>query len=210
MRAGDVVDCRERGFAERLRRPEVIAFFIVALLCHVSFGPKSHYTFFSIYLDEHGYRASALGAYWGIAVAVEIGMFFASARLLRRWGARNLLLSSLLAAAVRWTITALWPGSFVLMALAQLTHALCFAAFFTACMQYMALFFPGRMNGHGQGIFYGFSSGVGGVLGALLSGQVWQHAGGEMAFLLAAGVALLATVIAWIWLRPERAMAPVA
>ena len=189
------------GFAERLRQPEVIAFFIVALLVQVSFGP--HYTFFSIYLDENGYRASALGLYWGIAVAVEIAMFFASARLLRRWGASNLLLASLLAAVARWTITALWPQHLVLMGLAQALHALCFAAFFAACMQYMARFFPGRMNGHGQGIFYGFSSGIGGVLGALLSGYVWQHGGGRLAFLLAAAVAALAVFIAWIWLRPR-------
>lgn len=189
------------GFVERLRQPEVIAFFIVALLVQVSFGP--HYTFFSIYLDEHGYRASALGLYWGIAVAVEIAMFFASARLLRRWGASNLLLASLLAAVARWTITALWPRHLVLLGLAQALHALCFAAFFAACMQYLARFFPGRVNGHGQGIFYGFSSGIGGVLGALLSGYVWQHGGGRMAFLLAATVAALAALIAWIWLRPR-------
>ncbi len=192
----------DHGFVERLRRPDVIAFFIVALLCQVSFGP--HYTFFSIYLEEHGYSASALGAYWGIAVAVEIGMFFASARVLRRWGARMLLLSSLLAGAARWALTALWPENPLIMGMAQLLHALCFAAFFAASMQYMALFFPGPMNGHGQGVFYGFSSGVGGVLGALLSGLVWQYAGGESAFLLAAGVALLATLIAWIWLRPQQ------
>jgi PPP family 3-phenylpropionic acid transporter len=189
------------GFAARLRQPEVIAFFVVALLVQLSFGP--HYTFFSIYLEEHGYRASALGLYWGIAVAVEIAMFFGSARVLRHWGASNLLLVSLVAAVVRWTVTGLWPQHVVLLGFAQALHALCFAAFFAASMQYMARFFPGRLNGHGQGIFYGFSSGVGGVLGALLSGFVWQHGGGRLAFLLAAAVAALAVVIAWIWLRPR-------
>lgn len=197
-----IADVDERPFLERLRRPQVIAFFVVALLMQVSFGP--HYTFFSIYLDEHGYSASALGAFWGIAVGLEIVMFFVSARLLRHWSARGMLITSMLAACVRWTITGLYPDSVVLMAFAQLLHALCFAGFFAACMQYMAVFFPGRMNGHGQGIFYGFSSGVGGVLGALLSGQVWQHGGGELAFLLAAGVAFVAAVIAWIWVRPSR------
>ncbi|MBN8481640.1 MAG: MFS transporter [Xanthomonadales bacterium] len=190
------------GFTARLRRPEVVAFFVVALLVQLSFGP--HYTFFSIYLEELGYSASALGIYWGVAVGVEILMFFASARLLRHWSAAGLLMASLLAAVVRWTITALWPREIMLMGFAQALHALCFAAFFAASMQYMARFFPGRMNGHGQGIFYGFSSGVGGVLGALLSGLVWQHGGGRLAFLLAAAVAAMAAVIAWTWLRPRR------
>lgn len=198
----DAIDDDGAAFAARLRRPEVIAFFVVALLVQLSFGP--HYTFFSIYLEEHGYSASALGFYWGIAVAVEIALFFASARLLRRWSAAGLLMASLLAAVVRWTITALWPREILLMGFAQALHALCFAAFFAASMQYMARFFPGRMNGHGQGVFYGFSSGVGGVLGALLSGLVWQHGGGRVAFLLAAAVAAVAAVIAWTWLRPQR------
>lgn len=195
-------DIDQGRFRDLLLRREVIAFFIVALLMQLSFGP--HYTFFSIYLEENGYSATALGAFWGIAVGIEIAMFFASARLLRRWSARGMLITSLIAASARWLMTALWPDNVVLLSLAQLLHAMCFAGFFAACMHYMAMFFPGRMNGHGQGVFYGFSSGVGGVLGALLSGQVWQYGGGRMAFLLAAGVALIAAVIAWIWVRPAR------
>ena len=189
------------GFRERLRRPEVIAFFVVALLMQLSFGP--HYTFFSIYLEEHGYRASTLGLYWGLGVGVEIAMFFASARLLRRFGAPALLLVSLFAAALRWMLTGLWPDLPFVLGFSQLLHALCFAAFFAASMQYLAIYFPGRLNGHAQGVFYGFSSGVGGVLGALCSGFVWQHGGGRLAFLLAAAVAFTAAVIAWTWLRPR-------
>ena len=116
----------------------------------------------------------------------------------------HVLLVSVLAAAVRWAMVALFADSAVLMALAQATHALSFAAFFAASMQFLAIFFPGRQNGHAQGVFYGFSSGVGGVLGALLSGWVWERSGGEMAFLLASAVAVLACVLVWVWLRPTR------
>jgi len=192
----------ESGFVARLKRPEVIAFFVVALLMQLSFGPYN--TFYSIYLDEHGYRASALGIFWAIGVVLEILVFFLSARIFTRWSASSVLIASLIAACIRWTTTALWPDNALLMAFAQATHALSFAAFFAASMQFLAAFFPGRMNGHGQGVFYGFSSGVGGVLGALLSGLVWHYAGGEWAFLLAAGVAAVAVVIAVVWLRASR------
>ena len=60
----------EAGFRARLRRPEVIAFFAAAFLIQVSFGP--YYTFFSIYLGEHGYAPSTQGLLWGIGVLVEI------------------------------------------------------------------------------------------------------------------------------------------
>ncbi len=189
-------------FLIRLKRPEVIAFFVVALLMQVSFGP--YYTFYSIYLDEHGYSTTALGTYWSIGVVLEIAVFTFSAWIFRRWSAAGVLLTSLAAASVRWAMVAVWPDNTVLMALAQTLHALSFAAFFAASMQFLVMFFPGRMNGHAQGVFYGFSSGIGGVAGALVSGQVWRLGGGESAFFVASAVALVATVIAWIWIRPAR------
>jgi MFS transporter, PPP family, 3-phenylpropionic acid transporter len=192
----------EEGFWRRLHRPQVIAFFVVALLVQLSFGPYN--TFYSIYLDAHGYRASALGLFWMIGVLLEIAVFFLSARIFARWSAASLLMASLIASALRWTATALWPESAVLMACAQALHALSFAGFFAAAMHFLAAFFPGAMNGHGQGVFYGFSSGVGGVLGALAAGQVWRLSGGETAFALAGVVALLAVAIAAVWLRPGR------
>ena len=68
-----------------------------------------------------------------------------------------------------------------------------------AAMLLLAEYFPGRHNGHGQGVFYGLSSGIGGVVGALLSGQLW-HFGGQLAFAVSGFVALLAFAVAWYWL----------
>ncbi|MEO5625891.1 MAG: MFS transporter [Dokdonella sp.] len=188
------------GFRERLLQRDVIAFFIVALLAQISFGP--YYTFFSLYLEQHGYRPSALGAYWAIGVAVEIAMFFASARVFARWDAPRVLVIALASAAVRWWVTALFPDNVAVMVVAQATHALNFAAFFAACMQLLVRYFPGRLNGHAQGIYYGFSSGIGGVLGAWLAGALWSVDHGRLAFLVAGGVAAFAAILAWIALRP--------
>ena len=87
------------------------------------------------------------------------------------------------------------------MVVAQVTHALNFAAFFAACMQLLVRFFPGRMNGHAQGLYYGFSSGVGGVLGALLTDWLWKIDNGRFAFLVPGDVAALAAIVAFIALR---------
>ncbi|GAA0719693.1 MFS transporter [Dokdonella soli] len=190
------------GFREHLLRREVIIFFVVALLTQISFGP--YYTFFSLYLEQHAYRPSALGAYWTIGVAAEILMFFLSARVFMRWEPTYVLVVALVSASLRWWVTALLPDNILLMALAQVTHALNFAAFFAACMQLLVRFFPGRLNGHGQGLYYGFSSGVGGVLGALLAGRLWAIDGGRTAFLVAGVIAALATILALLMLRPRR------
>ena len=78
-------------------------------------------------------------------------MFSVSARVFARWEATHVLIIALVSAALRWWATALFPENIGLMVLAQLTHALNFAAFFAACMQLLARFFPGRTSGHAQG-----------------------------------------------------------
>lgn len=189
------------GLRPILRRPEVRAFFVAAFLLQVSFGP--YYTFFSLYLGEHGYAPSTQGMLWSIGVLVEIGLFFASRPLFRRWGARRLIVFSLGVTVLRWWATGLWPDSIAILALAQTTHAFSFAVFFAAAMQLLAEYFPGRLNGHGQGLFYGASSGIGGVVGALLAGQLWRF-GGQNAFAMSGFIALAASVIGAIWLWPRR------
>ncbi len=191
----------QEGFRARLRQPKVIAFFAAAFLAQVSFGP--YYTFFSIYLSEHGYSASGLGMFWTVGVLAEIGVFFMASRIFQRWDAGKVLSFALVTAALRWWATGLFPDSAPLMVLAQLTHAVNFGAFFAAAMQLLVRFFPGRLNGHGQGVFYGLSSGVGGVVGALLAGQLWRY-GGETAFLVSGCAALVAAAISWNWLVRTR------
>lgn len=194
-------------FGRRLRRPETIAFFVACLLVQISFGPL--YTFFALYLEQHGYKPSSLGLFWAIGVAVEVLVFFFSPKLFLRWPAQTVLLVAVASAALRWLATALFPDSVLVMTLAQLTHAINFAAFFAAAMQLMAQYFPGPLAGHGQGVFYGFSSGIGGALGALIAGQAWRIGSGRLAFEVAAGFAAVAAFIVWRWVRPPRPEAAV-
>jgi PPP family 3-phenylpropionic acid transporter len=159
----------------------------------LSFGP--YYTFFSVYMDHHGYATSTLGLLWTVGVVFEVGVFFTIGRFFRRYDASWMLLIALLSSTVRWTVTALFPQHLGVMLVAQTAHALGFAAFFAAAMQMLATYFPGRLNGHGQGLLYGFSSGVGGVLGALIAGQLWNIDQGRTAFLAGAGFAALGALL---------------
>lgn len=175
------------GFWQIVRKPQVLAFFLAAFMEQLSFGP--YYTFFSVYMDHHGYATSTLGLLWTIGVVFEVAVFFTIGRFFRRYDASWMLLIALLSSTVRWTVTALFPQHLGVMLVAQTAHALGFAAFFAAAMQMLATYFPGRLNGHGQGLLYGFSSGVGGVLGALIAGQLWGVDNGRTAFLAGAGFA---------------------
>jgi PPP family 3-phenylpropionic acid transporter len=98
-------------------------------------------------------------------------------------------------------VVAAFAGSLPLMLAAQLTHALGFALFHACLMQRMATLFPGRDGSAGQGLLYGFSSGLGGVVGALVAAGLWEWRGGAAAFL---GGALL-TAAAWALHQATRA-----
>ncbi len=195
-------DAPTASVGEILRRSDVRAFFIVALLMQVGFGP--FYVVFTLQLGEHGHSGTVIGMLWGLGVVAEILVFLFMAALWRRWNTQTIMLACLAVSAARWAVVALLPDSLAAMVLAQCAHALSFGAFHAACMQRVTEFFPGRLGQHGQGVLFGFSSGIGGVLGALMAGGLWQIGGGLAAFLAASAVCVLAWLIAWLTRIPNQ------
>lgn len=175
------------------RRPGVRRFLLVALLMQVGFGP--FYVFYTLHLQANGHDGIAVGSLWAIGVLVEIVLFWLAPQLIARFGPRPLLLLAYAITALRWLITALFAESYALMALAQSTHALGFAMFHACNMRLLAEYFPGRRAAAGQSLLYGFSSGVGGVIGAGMAALAWQLGGGRAAFLAGAAVSVLAFVV---------------
>ncbi len=174
------------------KRPGVRRFLLVALLMQVGFG--AFYVFYTLHLQAHGHSGLAIGALWGLGVLIEIAMFWQAPKLILRFGAPRLLSFCLAVSVWRWTITALFADSLAIMAGAQLLHAFGFAVFHACCMRQMSEFFPGKRAASGQSLLYGFSSGVGGVLGAGLASLMWDIGGGQVAFLASA----IAVAIAWM------------
>jgi PPP family 3-phenylpropionic acid transporter len=173
-------------------RPGVRRFLAVALLMQLGFGP--FYVFYTLHLQAAGHSGLAVGALWGLGVLVEIALFWHAPRLIARFGAMHLMAWCLGLTVLRWVVTAEFAASLPLMALAQALHAFSFAVFHACCMRRLVELFPGPLGKHGQGLLYGFSSGIGGVLGALAAATLWEHGGGAAAFLAGAaftGVALL-------------------
>jgi len=183
-------------------RPEVRDFLLVAMLMQVGFGP--FYVFFTLHLGAAGMDGGAIGLLWGAGVVAEIAMFLLMARVFGRWSAQAVITLCLAVTAVRWGVVAAWPESFALMLAAQLVHALSFGAFHAASMQRIGQFFPGRLAQHGQSLLYGFSSGLGGVLGTFLAGLAWEWGGGGVAF---AGGAIFCGLASLIALRGWRGSA---
>lgn len=196
----------ERGahpdpFLKTILRPEVFAFLLACFLMQVSHGP--YYTFYSIYLESHGYSKALIGFLWAFGVVCEIGVFLAMPRLFKRFAVREVLLASFLLAAVRWLLIGLFPEHLMLLLLAQTLHAATFGSFHAAAIQTVYRFFTGRHQHRGQAAYSTASFGVGGVMGSFYSGHAWETLGPTATFGIAAAAAGLAYGVTHLLLRPR-------
>lgn len=181
-----------------LRQPAIIGFFIAVFLMQVSHGP--YYAFYSIYMKDHGYTETLIGQLWALGVLAEVGLFLVMHHLLSRFGARLVLIASLVLAALRWLMIGYLADSLIALLIAQLLHAATFGTFHAAGIHLVHRYFRGRHQGRGQALYSSVSFGAGGAVGSLASGYVWQGLGPGVTFAAAGMVALLGALAAWRWI----------
>ncbi|MEH6650977.1 MAG: MFS transporter [Motiliproteus sp.] len=182
-----------------LRRREVLSFFLVCLLVQLSHGP--YYSFYSIYMSEQGYDKTQIGLLWALGVIAEVLVFVVMPQLLHRTGPRLMVLFGMLICTLRWTLIALLPDQLWAVLVAQLLHAVTFGCLHAAGIALVHRFFPPSAQGQGQALYSSFGFGVGGALGAFLSGWIWNQYGGSSMFLFAAAASMLGWVLAWWGIR---------
>lgn len=182
-----------------LRRPEVLAFLGACLLMQVSHGP--YYFFYSIYLEDQGYARSLIGQLWALGVIAEVGVFLVMHRLVNRVSLRHLLLVSLLLAVLRWWMIGAFPDQLALLMTAQLLHAATFGTYHAASIHLVHRYFIGKTHGRGQALYSSVSFGVGGAIGSLASGYLWNTLGATTTFWMAALISLLGFAVTWRWVR---------
>jgi PPP family 3-phenylpropionic acid transporter len=183
-------------------QPRVLALFGACFLMSVAHGP--YYTFYSIYLVEHGYAKSAVGGLWALGVICEIGVFFLMPQLVRRFGFVRILLFSFACAVLRFMLIGWAVDYFMLILFAQMLHAATFGAYHAASVGLVHEFFRGRHQSKGQALFGSITYGAGGMLGGLASGPIWEHFGSSMLYSCSAGMAL-AGLLLMLW--AQRSMA---
>jgi PPP family 3-phenylpropionic acid transporter len=174
-------------------QPQVLALLVACFLMAVAHGP--YYTFFSIYLVEHGYAKSAVGMLWALGVICEIGVFFLMPWLTRRFTLAQILLVSFACAVLRFLLIGWGVDSLWLLLIAQVLHAATFGSFHAAAVALIHQYFQGRHQSKGQALFGSLTYGAGGMLGGLASGPIWQHYGASVLYSCSAGMALLGLLL---------------
>jgi PPP family 3-phenylpropionic acid transporter len=185
--------------ADVLRQPRVQA--LLASCFAMSAGHGALYIFYSIHLAEHGYGNTLIGSLWSLGVLAEIVVFMFMSRAMQRHSLRTILLTSFVAAVIRFLMIGWGVESFSVVLVAQLLHGLTFGAYHAASIAAVNRWFPGRCQARGQALYSSLSFGAGGLLGGVFSAWSWEALGSAMTFTASAAFSLAGLVLVWGWVH---------
>lgn len=166
-----------------LKQPTVIAFLVSCFLLQISHGP--YYTFFSVFLEDHGYDRASTGLLWSLGVMAEVIVFVFMHRLLQRFSLRHIMFASFFLSALRWFLIAYLADNLAVLLFAQVLHAASFGTAHAFAVELVRKYFAGGLEGQGMALYSGVSFGAGGAVGAVASGWAWEV--NPMATFVAAG-----------------------
>ena len=185
-----------------LGKSEVIALFVSCLMMSAAHGP--YYTFYSIYLVDHGYLKGSVGWLWSLGVICEIAVFFMMPKIMGRFSLKSILAFSLACAVVRFLLIGWGVNILLLLVFAQVLHAATFGAHHAAAMAAIHHFFKGKHQAKGQSFYTSLAYGIGGTLGALGGGYAWGTFGPAYTF----GLSSIAALIGLFWLLWKFRLSP--
>lgn len=179
----------------KLLTPKIVIVLLFCMCMQLSHAPLQ--TFLSIYLRDHGFSHVQIGLLWSVGVFCEIGIFLLASRLLQTYSLVGLLVFTFFIAAVRWMLLGLFPESLSIVLGTQAMHAITFGLYHTAMIRVIDRLFIGRYQVRGQALYSSISYGLGGALGALLSGYIWEGLGDSALFICSGLFMLIISTIAW-------------
>ena len=171
---------------------------LAMMLMQMSFG--AYYNFFTIYETARGISLDMTIYLWVFGVVIEIVMLYVQGRFLKL-NLLYILEVSIFSAIIRWVLIFLFPQNLIVLFFAQSLHALSFALFYSASISYLHQLYKSKVLA--QQFYSGVTFGLGGFLGAILFGYVYEYMA-DYTFLVAGIVALASLVFMKMWHRSLR------
>jgi len=193
-------DLLTRG-ASSLLQKRTIVFLFCAFLMLISHS--AYYGFFSIHLENLGYRSTFIGIAWALASTAEILVMIKSDKIFSRFSLENVLFCSFLVAAVRWMIL-FFAESAALILMSQILHAVTYGTFHMASILYIDRLAPKNAKTMGQAVNNGITYGLGLMVGFFINGYVYEITGSFTLFLLSALIALTGGLLFQIYQPSSR------
>jgi len=187
-----------RGQLRAVLKQAGVAWFFSSTFWMV-FAHASLYVFYSLYLEKLGYEKSWIGIFWMIGVGAEVLFFYFQKNFYERFSPRKILILTFWLGALRFAMIAYLPHFWPLL-IGQLFHAFTFAAHHSASIRLMQDWFKGATQARGQALYTTISYGLGGTIGGLCAGWVWEYLGPSHAF----GLSALACLLGYVSIRQVR------
>lgn len=184
-----------------VNRREVQVLLLVSMLMTAAHGTLN--VFYTLHLVNAGYSKTFAGAMWAVGVFAEIGVFMVAPQIFARFSLRNIFFSCFICAIIRFQMIAWGVDSLMVLVLAQTMHGITFGAFFATTMALLHRWFGDIDQAKAQAVHGSVSFGVGGIVGNLMSGFLWEHTGAEWAFASSSALALLGLVVFLTGLKKE-------
>jgi PPP family 3-phenylpropionic acid transporter len=186
-------------------RPEVLLFMLSGM---IHWGTISTYnSFFVVHMTNLKAPAYYIGLGMSAGVFTEILVMWHFRRIRQAIPLLPLLLIGEFSTVLRWLAIGQLENQVAVAAL-QVMHGLTFGIYFPACIDYLERVATPEMRATGRAVFASIAMGMGGVLGNLLAGNMYDAggkgiAGGQLAFTVAGAVELAAPLLmlgAWYFI----------
>ncbi|MBU3720438.1 MAG: MFS transporter [Burkholderiaceae bacterium] len=185
---------RARLLGQVMRDRRIRAFLIASFLMLIAHAPL--YTLFSLWLHQQGYSSTEIGLLWALGVVAEILMFQFQHRLFDRFTVGQCWVASYVVTVIRFLMIAFSGGSLLVIVLAQVLHAVTFGVHHSASMSLIRQWFPAQAQARGQAFYTMASYGLGGSIGGITAGWLWEAVSPEFVFIVSATAALVGTAVA--------------
>ncbi|MDC2890890.1 elongation factor P hydroxylase [Psychrosphaera algicola] len=141
-------------------------------------------------------QGTATGILFALGTFAEIFMFLIAGHLLARYSLKLLMVVCLMLTALRWLLMAYYIDFVIVVILTQIIHAVSFGLMHSSSIHFVRRYFPKRMQNQGQFMYLGITFGIGGALGAWVTGMTWNEGlGGSDTFVWASMVVLVAGLV---------------
>ncbi|MCB0334467.1 MAG: MFS transporter [Bdellovibrionales bacterium] len=158
---------RDRGTTSS--RPWFFSFLTLLIALALSFGSSAPMSIYlSVYLESIGWSATFISLAWVIAVTAEV-FFFQFFKLIEvAFSLTTLFRISALFTALRWLILYEFREPWIIF-LSQILHAFSFGGLYLCSVKLAYQILPDDLRDRGQGWLISFGSGLGMLLGRIIS-----------------------------------------
>lgn len=170
------------------------------ITCLVQAAFACYYAFFAMHLQNIVSSGWIIGALIALATASEVVAFLKIDWFFKRWSPIALIVLATGLLLVRWGVLSIASAALLpLILILQLTQAVGFSVFHTACLKIIHDKIPSVHLGAAQGFYNAIGYGVGGCIGVFVGGLLWESQKGFGVFVFATALCCLALVWGLIW-----------